>query len=66
MYRVLDADVFESYMAMEGWDSFPFLHTQINENGEYYIIRKNTSYGLSVYDHIVLDADTVEDGQMIY
>lgn len=35
LYRVLDADVFESYMAMEGWDSFPFLHTQINENGEF-------------------------------
>ncbi len=39
---------------------------KINENGEYYIISKKTKYGLNVYDHIVLDADTVEEGQMIY
>ncbi len=37
------------------------------ENDEFYIIRKNMSYGLSVYDHIVLDADSVgNEGVLIY
>ncbi len=42
---------------------------QVNElanSGEYYIIEKGTKYGLSVYDHIVLNADTVTDGQIVY
>ena len=33
---------------------------------EYYIVAKGTSYGLSVYDHIVLDASTVTEGAIIY
>ena len=32
------------------------------QNDEYAIVRPNTTYGLSVYDFIVLDASTVEDG----
>lgn len=38
----------------------------LKSNDEYYSIRKGTSYGLSVYDHIVLDANTVYEGQLIY
>lgn len=38
----------------------------LKSNDEYYTIRKGTSYGLSVYDHIVLDAGTVYEGQLIY
>ncbi|MGN0158021.1 MAG: HlyD family efflux transporter periplasmic adaptor subunit [Brotaphodocola sp.] len=38
----------------------------LNSNNEYYTIRKGTSYGLSVYDHIVLDASTVYEGELIY
>lgn len=38
----------------------------LNTNDEYYTIRKGTSYGLSVYDHIVLDASTVYEGELIY
>lgn len=38
----------------------------LNSNDEYYTIRKGTSYGLSVYDHIVLDASTVYEGELIY
>ena len=30
------------------------------------IVKKDTRYGLSVYDHIVLDASTIQDGQLIY
>ena len=29
-------------------------------------MRKNMKYGLSVYDHIVLDASMVEEGQLLY
>lgn len=35
-------------------------------NDEYYTIKKNMTYGLSVYDHIVLDASTVSEGELIY
>lgn len=38
----------------------------LKSNDEYYTIRKGTSYGLSVYDHIVLDASTVYEGELIY
>ncbi len=38
----------------------------LKSNDEYYTIRKGTDYGLSVYDHIVLDADTVYEGELIY
>lgn len=39
---------------------------ELSNNGEYYTIEKGTKYGLSVYDHIVLDAKTVTEGQIIY
>lgn len=35
-------------------------------NDEYYTIKKGMRYGLSVYDHIVLDASVVEEGKLIY
>ncbi len=38
----------------------------INSNDEYYTVRKGQDYGLSVYDHIVLNADTVYEGQLVY
>ncbi len=38
----------------------------LNSNDEYYTIRKGTDYGLSVYDHIVLNAGTVYEGELIY
>lgn len=41
---------------------------QINilyQNDEYAIVKPNTKYGLSVYDYIVLDADSVRDDQFI-
>lgn len=38
----------------------------LKSNDEYYTIRKGMNYGLSVYDHIVLDADTVYEGELIY
>lgn len=41
---------------------------QINilyQNDEYAIVKPNTRYGLSVYDYIVLNADSVRDDQFI-
>ncbi len=37
------------------------------QNDEFYTVKKGTSYGLSVYDHIVLDASAVAgEDQLIY
>ena len=36
------------------------------ENDEYSIVKSNTTYGLNVYDYIVLDASAVEDNDFIY
>lgn len=36
------------------------------ENEEYYIVEEGTTYGLSVYDHIVLDGEAVEEDDIIY
>ncbi len=38
----------------------------ISENDEYYIIKPNTKYGLSLYDHIILDGKTVTENQVLY
>lgn len=37
----------------------------LSSNG-YTVVAKNTPYGLSTYDHIVLDVSSVEDGQLVY
>ncbi|HKM03868.1 MAG TPA: HlyD family efflux transporter periplasmic adaptor subunit [Lachnospiraceae bacterium] len=36
------------------------------ENEEYSIVKPNTTYGLNVYDYIVLDATTVNEDDFIY
>jgi len=36
------------------------------ESNDYYIIESGTSYGLLVYDHIVLDSKTVTENQVVY
>ena len=38
----------------------------IESNSEHYIIKTGTSYGVSLYDHIILDRKTVKEGQVIY
>lgn len=38
----------------------------LEQNDEYCILRKGVSYGVSVYDRIVLDAEKYEENQMIY
>lgn len=53
------------YNINKGYAVFKRIEKLEQSNG-YCIIKKNTAYGLSVYDHIVLDAETVNDGQLIY
>lgn len=36
------------------------------QNDEYAIVKSNTKYGLSVYDYVVLNAESVTDEQFIY
>ncbi len=38
----------------------------IDSNTEYYIVKTGTTYGVSLYDHIILDGKTVKEGQVIY
>lgn len=42
-YRIVDNDIFESYMAMEGWDNFPLLKSY-TENGEFGYLLKDSDY----------------------
>lgn len=53
------------YNINKGYSVFKVIK-EIANNGEYYTIEKGTKYGLSVYDHIVLDASTVTEGQVVY
>lgn len=38
---------------------------RLSENDEYCIVSKDTDYGISVYDHIIVDASTVTDQEII-
>lgn len=38
----------------------------LDQNEEYAVVQSNTNYGLNVYDHIVLDAATVNEDDFIY
>lgn len=53
------------YNINKGYTVFKRIERLETSNG-YCIVRKNANYSLSVYDHIVLDASTVGDGQLIY
>ena len=38
----------------------------IEENDEYVTVRRGTSYGLNVFDHILLNGEEGEEGQPVY
>ena len=52
------------YCVNRGYASFRMVEI-IDENNEYYIVKSGTTYGLSVYDHIVLDYRTVDENKLI-
>ena len=53
------------YNINKGYADFKQIIVLYN-NDEYSIVKSNTTYGLSVYDFIVLDAATVEDNDFVY
>lgn len=53
------------YNINKGYAVFKLIEI-LKSNDEYYTVQKGMSYGLSVYDHIVLNASTVYEGQLIY
>lgn len=38
----------------------------LDANDDYYIVRKNMAYGLSVYDHIILNGNAISENDIIY
>lgn len=53
------------YNINNGYCVFREVHI-LAESSDYYIIESGTTYGLLVYDHIVLDSDTVDENQIVY
>lgn len=53
------------YNINKGYADFKEIQVEYH-NDEYSIIKPNMTYGLSVYDYIVLDATTVKDDELIY
>ncbi len=53
------------YNINKGYAVFKQIDVQAS-NDEYYTVKKNMTYGLAVYDHIVLNAETVNEGELIY
>ncbi len=58
-------DVEGVYNANNGYCIFKRI-VKMYENADYTIVEKETSDGISAYDHIVLDAELVQDGDIIY
>ena len=52
------------YNINKGYADFKQI-TILDSNDEYAIVKPNTRYGLSVYDYIVLNAESVRDDQFI-
>ncbi|MGN0334728.1 MAG: HlyD family efflux transporter periplasmic adaptor subunit [Lachnospiraceae bacterium] len=53
------------YCINQGYTQFKKIEV-LYENEEYTIVREGTSYGLTIYDRIVLNADAVSEDQVIY
>lgn len=53
------------YCINTGYTSFKLIDI-IDQNNEYYIVKKGISHGISTYDRILLDAYNYSDNQMIY
>lgn len=59
------ANLIGVYHMNKGYADFKQI-TILYKNDEYAIVKPNTRYGLSVYDYIVLNAESVRDDQFIY
>lgn len=65
-YVVKDIGVLEGvYCTNQGYAVFRRIEL-LDQNEEYAIVSRNTSYGLSRYDHIVRNADKVSEEEILY
>lgn len=65
-YVIGDVGLLEGvYCINKGYANFRRIEV-LDQNEEYAIIARNTSYGLARYDHIVKNADKVKDQDVIY
>ena len=65
-YVVKDVGVLEGvYCINQGYAVFRRIEL-LDQNEEYAIVSKNTSYGLTRYDHIVRNADKVKEEDILY
>lgn len=53
------------YNVNKGYADFKQINI-LYQNDEYAVVKSNTQYGLSVYDYIVLDAQAVNENELIY
>lgn len=53
------------YCVNTGYTVFELVEI-LDENNEYYVVKKGVAHGISVYDHIVLEAEKYTENQMIY
>ena len=65
-YVVSDVGVLEGvYCINQGHAVFRRIEI-LDQNEEYAIVSKNTAYGLARYDHIVRNADKVDEEEILY
>ena len=65
-YVIKDVGVLEGvYCTNQGYAVFRRIEV-LDQNEEYAIVSQNTSYGLSRYDHIVRNADKVNEEEILY
>lgn len=65
-YVIKDVGVLEGvYCTNQGYAVFRRIEL-LDQNEEYAIVSKDTSYGLSRYDHIVRNADKVNEEEILY
>lgn len=65
-YVIGETDTLEGvYCINKGYAVFRRIEV-LDQNEEYAIVSKNTSYGLSRYDHIVRNADKVKEEDILY
>lgn len=53
------------YCANTGYTIFRPIEI-IEQNSEYCVIKRRTSYGIAVYDHIILEGSNIGENEMIY
>lgn len=53
------------YCVNTGYAAFRRIE-RMDQNSEYIIVKNGTKYGLSTYDHIILNGSTVSEDQIIY